>query len=428
MRDLGIVTGYSFRKYSSMKFIFSFLMAFLFLTLSTDSRAQSKESDNSLGLPGDNLNLYAVMKLFQESKTLEEFEQKLNTEDSSINNLDLNNDDAIDYIQVSDNVKDDVHNITLSVSISKDETQSVAVFIVSKKSEGNVQVQLVGDEDLYGKDYIIEPNYEDEATGTPNPGYIGDKKKASNVTTTTVTETKVVTYTEVYSWPIIQFVFVATYRPWISPWYWGSYPGWWHPWRPHYWHWYYGYHYNWNYWYHGHCRRSYHYRVSGWHVSYYSSGSWRRRSTVYYSNYTAGRYRNTYSRPKTMNEGVARYAKMNPKSPYVNKKVPPAKVPAFRPGVVRPIKPSPSGDNGAVTRPSPGRPAVTHPTTRPSIPPTRPATRPTTRPAPPPPTTRPVTRPSIPSTRPALRPAPSTRPAPTGGPATRPAPTHRRGN
>ena len=27
-----------------------------------------------LGLPGDNLNLYAVMKLFQESATLEEFE------------------------------------------------------------------------------------------------------------------------------------------------------------------------------------------------------------------------------------------------------------------------------------------------------------------------------------------------------------------
>ncbi|NSW95826.1 MAG: hypothetical protein HPY62_14045, partial [Bacteroidales bacterium] len=45
-----------------------------------------------LGLPGDNLNLYAVMKLFQESETLEGFERSLNDENSRINNLDLNGD------------------------------------------------------------------------------------------------------------------------------------------------------------------------------------------------------------------------------------------------------------------------------------------------------------------------------------------------
>jgi hypothetical protein len=45
--------------------------------------------DEYLGLPGDNLNLYAVMKLFQESETLEGFERNLNNENSRINNLDL---------------------------------------------------------------------------------------------------------------------------------------------------------------------------------------------------------------------------------------------------------------------------------------------------------------------------------------------------
>ena len=33
--------------------------------------------DEKLNLPGDNLNLYAVMNLFQESETLEGFEQNL---------------------------------------------------------------------------------------------------------------------------------------------------------------------------------------------------------------------------------------------------------------------------------------------------------------------------------------------------------------
>nr|MDA3822412.1 hypothetical protein [Bacteroidales bacterium] len=43
--------------------------------------------DEYLGLPGDNLNLYAVMNLFQESETLEGFERNLNDEESMINNL-----------------------------------------------------------------------------------------------------------------------------------------------------------------------------------------------------------------------------------------------------------------------------------------------------------------------------------------------------
>ncbi len=42
---------------------------------------RSKHQDQPkeyLGLPGDNLNLYAVMQLFQDSKTLEDFERDLN--------------------------------------------------------------------------------------------------------------------------------------------------------------------------------------------------------------------------------------------------------------------------------------------------------------------------------------------------------------
>ena len=77
-------------------------------------RAQNRP-DEYLGLPGDNLNLYAVMKLFQESETLEGFERNLNDENSRINNLDLNGDNMVDYITVSDYVDGDVHTIVLQV-------------------------------------------------------------------------------------------------------------------------------------------------------------------------------------------------------------------------------------------------------------------------------------------------------------------------
>jgi hypothetical protein len=71
--------------------------------------AQTEGQEEKLNLPGDNLNLYAVMKMFQESETLEIFEKKLNEEDNRINNLDLNGDDQIDYIRVLDEVDGDVN-------------------------------------------------------------------------------------------------------------------------------------------------------------------------------------------------------------------------------------------------------------------------------------------------------------------------------
>ena len=94
--------------------------------------------DEYLGLPGDNLNLYAVMNLFQESQTLEDFERNLNDANSRINNLDLNGDNLVDYITVNDYVDGNVHNIVLRVALNRNETQDVAVFTVQRFRNGSV--------------------------------------------------------------------------------------------------------------------------------------------------------------------------------------------------------------------------------------------------------------------------------------------------
>lgn len=36
----------------------------------------------------------------------------------------------------------------------------------------------------------------------------------------------------VWGWPCVRYVYLPTYRPWISPWGWRRYPTWWRPWRP----------------------------------------------------------------------------------------------------------------------------------------------------------------------------------------------------
>jgi hypothetical protein len=169
-----------------------------------------------LGLPGDNLDLYTVLTVFQKSKTIEEFEKSLNDEKSKINNLDLNLDKKIDFIKVVSRKKDDSHTFILQVDVTKNETQDVAVILLDKDKNQKVSLQIVGDEELYGKDYVIEPK--GNSSVTPNPGYAGE-----NPVTVTVPATTTVV---VESAPIVQYVYSPAYVPYVPPYYYGYYPPW----------------------------------------------------------------------------------------------------------------------------------------------------------------------------------------------------------
>ncbi|HOU02838.1 MAG TPA: hypothetical protein PK719_05140 [Bacteroidales bacterium] len=259
--------------------------------------------DEYLGLPGDNLNLYAVMKLFQESETLEGFERGLNDENNRINNLDLNGDNLIDYITVSDYVDGNVHTIVLRVALDRNESQDVAVFTVEKLRNGSVEIQLIGDEALYGRNYIIEPIYDE----TPNPGYIGNRRNVTNVTIIRTTPY------EVAAWPVVRFIYMPNYVVWRSSWYWGYYPPAWRPWRPFYWHYYYGYHYNFYHHYYVHYRLWDRPRYTRYNEYYYRGI--RAQSPRVYARIKEGNYRETYARPEQRREGEALFTKLHPDQP-----------------------------------------------------------------------------------------------------------------
>jgi len=130
------------------------------VTTNNDS-TQFRNNNGSLGMPGDNLNLFAVMKIFRESETLEIFEKNLNDEHSDFNNLDLNGDGQIDYINVTYNIEGNLHTITLSVALNETEFQDIATIYVEKDGNNPPRIQLIGNEALYGKDYMIEPDYQE---------------------------------------------------------------------------------------------------------------------------------------------------------------------------------------------------------------------------------------------------------------------------
>jgi hypothetical protein len=244
--------------------------------------SQSENEVVALGLPGDNLNLYAVLDIFQNSQTLEEFERKLNSRDTNINNLDLNNDNFVDYISVVSYNLGHFYSIVLRISVNSSEFQDVAVIEVSKNNAGNTIVQIIGDEALYGEDYVVEPSVR-EAFETPNPGYIGDR--------TIIVNNNIYGKGIVYvaDWPIIAYIFSPSFSLYISPWHWGYYPVYWSPWRPIL---YFSY---WNY--HNHYYRSPRYHRTSYirfpsnHSDYLKR---RTTSTIVIRNRNAGTYRSTY--------------------------------------------------------------------------------------------------------------------------------------
>jgi hypothetical protein len=263
--------------------------------------AQSRQEEY-LGLPGDNLNLYAVMKLFQESETLEGFERSLNSEENGINNLDLNGDNLVDYITVSDFVDGNVHNIVLRVAVGAEENQDVAVFTVERFRNGSAQVQLIGDEALYGRNYIVEPKYNEQYGETPNPGYMGRQANGQRVTVVATD------YYEVAAWPLVRFMFLPDYTVWHSPWYWGCNFSWWNPWRAWSWDYYYGYHYNWYPHYYASYHMGHNYRYARYNDYYYHNI--RNYSSHVSDRIRQGAYRSSYSHPEQRLAGQARYSRM----------------------------------------------------------------------------------------------------------------------
>jgi len=252
--------------------------------------SQNGDQPNALGLPGDNLDLYAVLDVFQKSKTLEDFERDINNKESNINNLDLNNDKFIDYIKVVSQKEENTYYIVLQVPINEKENQDVAVINVSKDKSGKPIVQIVGDEELYGKDYVIEPT-DDKVSGTPNPGYKGDATTVINNTTNVYNTTNEAdNYAPVEAWPVVVYLYSPVFVVYRSPFYWGFYPSYWHPWAPIYYY---------NYWgYHNHYHHNHHYRRGtviinvGYYNSYYGR---RNRSNVVVTNGRRGTYNATYN-------------------------------------------------------------------------------------------------------------------------------------
>ena len=198
------------------KLMMSFLATvFLFTT------ASAQNINARSGFDGDFFSLEGAIEMFKNSRNLQEFEKRLNSKDSWVNNLDLNHDRRIDYIRVEHQRQGDFHAIILQVPISRNDLQDIAVIEIEKTNSRRALLQIVGDKYLYGDQVIAEPfdvNVRSDQWSGPS-----------------VNETYERGFINVFYWPIVSSLFNRGYQVYVSPYRWSYYPTYWQPWRPYTW-------------------------------------------------------------------------------------------------------------------------------------------------------------------------------------------------
>ena len=203
-----------------MKTLKQNILFFTALLISTISLANSSDS---LGVIGDNLDLNAVLDAFKDSESPEAFEKTINQQDQKINNLDLDEDGHVDYIQVIDNYEEHAHAIILRIDLSETESQDVAVIEIEKTDDNTANIQIVGDKEIYGINYIIEPIQETNSTKS-------------------IYSPNITVYVNVWHWRCVKFIYGPRYVRYVSPYRWHRYPKYWRPWRLYKWHTYRNFH------------------------------------------------------------------------------------------------------------------------------------------------------------------------------------------
>jgi len=175
------------------------VIAFAILTFGSIS-VSAQDGDTSSthnSEAAEGLDLHAVAEVFKGSENLENFEHSLNNPETGINNLDLNHNDQVDFIRVVEHVADNTHLVVLQVPLGEDEFQDVATIAVEQEGGEKYNLQVQGDEALYGPSYYIVPSTADLGT-----------------------------------WNVVRGLFRPSYRPYLSPFGFRTLPRWWGVRRP----------------------------------------------------------------------------------------------------------------------------------------------------------------------------------------------------
>ncbi len=139
--------------------IFTFILTAIFSLNRLNAQPQYIEDyhDYPVYDLSDNFDLEAMAYVFANSSSIKSFERKLNSNHYNISNLDLNNDGYIDYIRVMELPQHGFSVIFVQAVLGRNIIQDIATIEVKKLRKNRVAIQVIGDEYLFGYNYIVEP-------------------------------------------------------------------------------------------------------------------------------------------------------------------------------------------------------------------------------------------------------------------------------
>jgi len=253
------------------RFLFLLLAGVLYIQLIAQESVTVTANSEDIA---NNLDLNLVASLFGQATDVEEFERLLNNPDSTFSNLDLNGDGQVDYLRVVESFDGNKRLVIIQAVLAKDIFQDVAsIYLEKDESTNEVSAQVIGDQFIYGDNYVIVPVYLRRPV--------------------------------IYSW-----LWSSIYVPYCSPWYWGYYPLYWRHWHCLTYHDYWRRCYHWHHHHHYCSFHHHHHPDRGYHDMYHRSGVGRQDYATHHPDQSYERRHGdsgVYRRggvPNTVNESV----------------------------------------------------------------------------------------------------------------------------
>lgn len=107
----------------------------------------------------DYLDLRGIAAAFAEANTIQDFEMRLNSPSYMLSNLDLNRDGFVDYLRVMEGMEGYYHVLVIQAVLGMNMYQDVATIVAEYTPGRPIYVQVIGNEFIYGPNYIICPTY-----------------------------------------------------------------------------------------------------------------------------------------------------------------------------------------------------------------------------------------------------------------------------
>ena len=159
---------------SSLGQIFVYLFGGIFVVSMISNCPNKQRTRNSVEtrtlMPGqelvaasDQFDLRVLESLLKETTNAEKFEERLNGGDPKLHNLDLDENDKVDYINVNEYGSGNTRGLALSVELAPEggesQVQEIARIDIEKDSDSGGKYEVRGNQSLYGNNHYYRSSF-----------------------------------------------------------------------------------------------------------------------------------------------------------------------------------------------------------------------------------------------------------------------------